>query len=99
MTKSEQRKAFFVVLVIAVLAAAVATNEDARQLARQDRLSRGDYYDRLEASCGGSGCCEASVTQMRQTRAKLQPTGGCEAGETADMLRCHESYRWCEPAK
>lgn len=98
MTKPERRKVFLVILVIAVLAAAVSTNEEARQLARRERLSKGNYYDQLEAACD-SGCCEASVERMRRARATTQPANGCGAGETADMLRCPGSYRWCEPAK
>jgi hypothetical protein len=98
MTKSDRRKTFLVILVIALLSTAVAMNEEARQLARSERLSKGDYYDRLEAQCR-DGCCESSVDRMRQARARVQPSDGCGPGETADMLRCHGSYRWCEPAK
>lgn len=98
MTKEDRRKTFLVILIIAVLAAGVAVNEEARQLSARERLSRGDYYDRLQAKCD-DGCCEASVNAMRQTRAKIQMTGGCGANETADMLKCESSYRWCEPAR
>lgn len=98
MTKEDRRKTFLVILVIAVLATAVTLNEEARNLSAKEKLSRGDYYDRLQASCE-DGCCEASVAHMRKTRATLQPEGGCGAGETADMLRCISSHRWCEPAK
>lgn len=97
MTKEERKKAFLVILTIAVLSTAVTMNREARDLARRERLSRGDYYDQLESRCDSS-CCEASVERMRQARATVQPSGGCAAGETADMLRCIDSYRWCEPA-
>lgn len=73
-------------------------NEEARQLSRNDRLLRGDFYDRLEARCDDA-CCRASVDQMRLVGASLQSQSGCAAGETADMLRCYSSYRWCEPAQ
>jgi hypothetical protein len=98
MTKEDRRKTFLVILVIAVLAAGVAVNEEARQMSARERLSRGDYYDQLLSRCE-DGCCEASVSRMRQTKAKIQETGGCGPSEKADMLKCATTYRWCEPAK
>ncbi len=70
-------------------------NEEAREAARGNRPGYGnDYYSRLEARCEDS-CCRSSVAEMRVTRATVQSVGGCDAGESADMLPCATSYRWC----
>jgi hypothetical protein len=94
MTKDERRKGFAVALVIAVLAAAVVMNEDARREARHWQKGPAAYYAMLEESCG-DGCCRASVDEMRRAQAEIQPPTGCPAGESADMLHCASSYRWC----
>ncbi len=95
MNQKERRKVFLVALGISLLAAAVVMNEEARETARGNRVNRaGDYYSRLEARCEDS-CCRSSVAEMRVVRGTVQATGGCGAGESADMLPCATSYRWC----
>jgi hypothetical protein len=95
MTKNERRKGFLVALVIAILAAAVAMNQDARDQARHWRDASRGYYAQLDDACQDD-CCRSSVDTMRRDHALAQPADGCPAGESAEMLRCASSYRWCE---
>ena len=95
MTKKERRKTFLVALGIAILTAAVMTNQEARETLRGNRPTRGgDYYSRLESQCADS-CCRSSAAEMRLVRGTIQPVGGCAGGQSADMLPCASSYRWC----
>ncbi len=55
------------------------------------------YYKQLADQCKGSSCCLASVDSMYSTNATLSPSNGCPVGTNGNMLRCEDSYKWCEP--
>jgi hypothetical protein len=59
-------------------------------------------YDRLAKDCdtrGSKSCCLASVLAMRRGGFQpASPEGNCPAGTTRNMMRCEDSYQWCEPA-
>lgn len=60
-------------------------------------------YNRLAKDCeqrGSKSCCLASVLAMR--RGGFQPAPpeeSCPAGTSRNMMRCEDSYQWCEPAR
>lgn len=56
------------------------------------------YYQQLADQCKGSSCCESSVRSMEQGSYLLAPTDGCPPGTDSNMLKCVDSYKWCEPA-
>ena len=60
------------------------------------------YYKELTKECpqkGGYGCCIASVRQMENGNHKLSENNTCEDGFRLNMLKCIDSYKWCEPMK
>ena len=55
------------------------------------------YYQQLADQCKGSSCCLSSVDSMYRTNSTLSPPAGCPPGTQGNMLRCEDSYKWCEP--
>ncbi|MFA6049543.1 MAG: hypothetical protein WC792_06375 [Candidatus Micrarchaeia archaeon] len=79
--------------VVALVAIALAF------LAQQAFLPQ-DYYGQLKQQCLGKsdyGCCASSVDAMKQGGYLLAGGGSCPAGAAKNMLKCIESYSWCEP--
>lgn len=61
-----------------------------------------NYYDKLASDCKSKqseSCCLASVEAMKQGDYTLVPQEGCPAGYQPNMMRCIDSYRWCQPAE
>jgi hypothetical protein len=58
-----------------------------------------DYYDKLASGCKNNGCCLASVKAMRKGNYTIAPQEGCPPGHQRNMMRCIDSYRWCEPMR
>lgn len=61
-----------------------------------------DYYDELASECknkGSENCCLASVKAMKSGNYTLVPEQGCPCGYQPNMMRCEDSYTWCEPIK
>lgn len=59
-----------------------------------------DYYKQLAEDCkskGSQGCCMASVQNMMSGNYKLSPDSGCPDDYQGNMLKCIDSYKWCEP--
>lgn len=79
--------------------------------AEQDNPNSGDnqntetadaqnYYNRLTKECknkGSENCCLASVKAMKAGNYTLVPEQGCPAGYQPNMMKCIDSYTWCEP--
>ena len=60
-----------------------------------------NYYDKLANDCRkkqSRSCCLASVEAMRSGNYTLAPQEGCPAGYRPNMMKCRDSYRWCQPA-
>jgi|TARA_B100001971_G_C17795703_1_gene336804 hypothetical protein len=63
-----------------------------------------DYYQQLALECESKGsysCCMASVNNMANGNYKLAPgdtlvESGCPDGFQGNMLKCIDSFRWCE---
>lgn len=58
------------------------------------------YYKQLAENCkskGSQGCCMSSVRNMLNGNFKLSPESGCPKGYHGNMLKCVDSYKWCEP--
>lgn len=58
------------------------------------------YYFHLSKECRrkqSTSCCMASVRAMMRKRYKLVPEEGCAEGFAPNMMRCIDSYRWCQP--
>jgi len=61
-----------------------------------------DYYQQLALECESKGsysCCMASVNNMANGNYKLSPDSGCSDGFQRNMLKCIDSFKWCEPIK
>ena len=59
-----------------------------------------DYYDKLASECNNKeseNCCLASVKAMKAGNYTLVPEQGCLAGYQPNMMKCKDSYTWCEP--
>ncbi len=62
--------------------------------------SYSDYYRQLAEDCkskGFPGCCMSSVQYMQSGNFELSPEIGCHGGFQGNMLKCIDSYKWCEP--
>ena len=58
------------------------------------------YYEKLANECKSKqseSCCLASVEAMKQGGYTLVPAGGCPAGYQPNMMKCIDSFRWCQP--
>ena len=58
------------------------------------------YYFYLSKGCRhkqSASCCMASVRAMMGNKYKCVPESGCPEGSHPSMLRCNDSYHWCEP--
>jgi hypothetical protein len=61
-----------------------------------------DYYYQLALECetkGSYSCCMASVNNMVNGNYKLSPDNGCPEGFQGNMLKCIDSFKWCEPTE
>ena len=61
-----------------------------------------DYYDKLADECKSKqseNCCLASVEAMKQGGYTLAVQDGCPAGYQPNMMRCIDSFRWCQPVE
>lgn len=61
-----------------------------------------NYYDKLAGDCKSKqseSCCLASAEAMKQGGYTLAPQDGCPAGYQPNMMRCIDSYRWCQPTE
>ena len=61
-----------------------------------------NYYDNLANECKSKqseSCCLASVGAMKQGNYTIEPQGGCPVGYQPNMMRCIDSYRWCQPVE
>ena len=57
------------------------------------------YYQNLLAECeskNSPNCCIASVTQMASNNYKLEPANGCPADAQRNLLKCEDTFIWCE---
>lgn len=67
-----------------------------------EQVINGDsqYYIHLSRECRkkqSASCCMASVKAMMRNKYKLAPEEGCAFGFAPNMMRCIDSYNWCEP--
>ena len=61
-----------------------------------------DYYQKLASQClqkGSYSCCISSVKNMRQGNYRIEPESGCPEGFNRNMLKCIDTFIWCEPTK
>lgn len=59
-------------------------------------------YDKLVSECKrkqDEGCCLASIEVMKSGNYMFAPQGGCPPGYQQNMMKCVDSYRWCQPAE
>jgi len=53
------------------------------------------YYE-LKKRCQGNSCCLASLERMEKSQGFLVKGFKCPVGHKFEMLRCEQSYQWCE---
>lgn len=61
-----------------------------------------DYYRNLAKECesrASYSCCISSVNYMADGNYTLEPETGCPEGYQRNMLRCIDTFKWCEPVK
>ncbi|MFA6511657.1 MAG: hypothetical protein WCV86_00815 [Patescibacteria group bacterium] len=59
-------------------------------------------YKELAKQClekSSFGCCISSVHYMEQNGFVLQSIAGCPEGFQSSMMRCSDSFTWCEPVE
>lgn len=97
-----RKKVYWIIGIVAVLLVLlIAGAAVAAALLRPKKLAdvKQDYYQELRNKCHNNGCCLTSVKAMSDGNYKLEPEGGCPERFARNMLKCAESYKWCEPAK
>jgi len=58
-----------------------------------------DYQNLAQQCKNGIGleCCLASVEVMKASNYQLTSAGKCPDGYKTNIMRCQESYQWCQP--
>lgn len=59
------------------------------------------YYQGLAKQCElkqSVGCCLASVNAMQAGSYQLPINGKCPDGYDREMMKCIDSYQWCQPS-
>jgi hypothetical protein len=95
------RKAIIAIFVITVLIALYILGQNLYKDWIYEREINGfpDYYKQLAEKCSSRGCCLSSVRYMVKGNFKLSPESGCPDDMQGNMLKCIDSYKWCEPKK
>jgi hypothetical protein len=70
---------------------------------KENELKIADYKA-LAKACNKSSCCLASVRAMEEgnyllDEGKTFKETTCPGGYKPSMMKCIDSYRWCEPIK
>ena len=99
--KCKQRHRYQRKIVFSALAAATISCR-MTEARRRDEPPKdwAPYYQQLARECqkrGSPNCCMASVGAMVKGNYQLTPASGCPDGYVGNMMRCIDSYRWCEP--
>ena len=58
------------------------------------------YYQNLFKECESKNsfsCCDNSLAQMIVGNYKLEPSEGCPTGTQRNLLKCEDTFVWCEP--
>lgn len=61
-----------------------------------------DYYQELAEQClqkSSYGCCISSVRAMKDGDYRLNENNTCKDGFTLNMMKCVDSFKWCEPIR
>lgn len=61
-----------------------------------------DFYKELAKQCEHQtsfSCCISSVHAMEDGNYMLSKNNVCPTGFTLNMIRCADSFKWCEPIK
>jgi hypothetical protein len=61
-----------------------------------------NYYDNLASECKSKqseSCCLASVEAMKAGNYTPAAQEGCPDGYQSNMMRCIDSFRWCQPVE
>jgi hypothetical protein len=69
---------------------------------KQNISELSDYYKNLAKECESKSsynCCMSSVNNMADGNYQLAPENGCPNGYQGNMLKCIDSFKWCEPVK
>lgn len=82
-----------------------ATEEKKEQPSqKEDDMLTTDYYQSLRKQCESresENCCLASVEAMEAGKFKeaTKDSVSCPSGSKRNMMRCIDSFAWCEPEK
>ena len=57
------------------------------------------YYLTLKKQCHNNSCCLGSLKAMVETQSKLAQNDSCPTGYRRMMMRCVDSYVWCEKSE
>jgi len=98
------RKTIKVILIVVALIVAfiIGINLYSYGKKRVEVKSMPDYYQTLAEQClqkSSYGCCMASVRAMKNGNYKLSENNTCGDGFAPNMMRCIDSFKWCEPVK
>lgn len=69
------------------------------QPAQQSAPELLEYYQKLAEQCKSKGsyeCCMSSVNEMSDNNYMLEPATGCPVSYQRNMLRCADTFVWCE---
>ncbi|MFH1520858.1 MAG: hypothetical protein ABID61_04385 [Candidatus Micrarchaeota archaeon] len=81
------------VILVVVLVLVLSSNK------QNDEPELLEYYQKLAEQCESKGsysCCMASVNDMADNNYMLEPATGCPDGYQRDLLKCEDTFVWCE---
>lgn len=92
-----------ILIVMALIVAFIIGSSIYGYLSKRFEINRLPvYYRELAEEClqkSSYGCCMASVRAMYNGNYKLSENNTCEDGFTPNMMKCIDSFKWCEPIK
>jgi len=90
-------------IVIGLVAVLIIGSNNLLALKQENGISKlPDYYKNLAKECksrSSYNCCMSSVNNMANGNYKLEPETGCPDGYQRNMLKCIDTFVWCEPVK
>ena len=93
---------FILIVVALIVAFIIGVNLYGYAKKRVEIQSMPDYYQALAEKClhkSSYGCCMSSVRAMKNGNYTLSENDTCGDGFRSNVMKCMDSFQWCEPVK